>query len=152
MVHRTTELAVGLFVAVGLAALVVLALQVSGLATLGAPSGYQVTAQFNEIGGLRERAPVKAAGVTVGQVTDIRYDTGSYRARVTLTLAPEYDNFPRDTVASIHTSGLLGEQFISLDPGGDIDYLGDGDRIEYTESAMVLERLIGQFMHQQSGN
>ncbi len=149
MVHRTTELTVGLFVAAGLAALVVLALQVSGLATLGAPRGYQVTAHFNEIGGLRERAPVKAAGVTVGRVTSIEYDTRGYRARVTLTLSSEYDNFPRDTIASIHTSGLLGEQFVSLDPGGDMDYLGDGDRVEYTESAVVLERLIGQFMFQQ---
>lgn len=149
MVNRATEFAVGLFVAVGLAGLAMLALQVSGLASLGTPPGYQLTAHFNNVGGLRERAPVKAGGVTVGRVTAIDYDQRTYTARVTLTIDPEYDEFPLDTSASIHTSGLLGEQFVSFEPGGDMDYLGDGDTIEFTESAIVLERLIGQFMYQQ---
>lgn len=149
MEKRATEMAVGAFVALGLAALVMLALQVSGLAAIGTPSGYQVSAYFNNIGGLRERAPVKAGGVTVGRVTAIDYDQRSYTARVTLTIDGAYDAFPRDTVASIHTSGLLGEQFVSFEPGGDVDYLGEGDTVEFTESAIVLERLIGQFMFQQ---
>jgi phospholipid/cholesterol/gamma-HCH transport system substrate-binding protein len=149
MEKRTTELTVGGFVVLGMAALAMLALQVSGLAAIGTPAGYQLNAHFNNIGGLRERAPVKAGGVTVGRVTDIDYDSRTYTARVTLTIDDAYDEFPRDTSASIHTAGLLGEQFVSFEPGGDVDYLGNGDTIEFTESAIVLERLIGQFMFQQ---
>lgn len=149
MASRATEFLVGLFIAAGMAALVVLALQVSNLTSFGEPGGYRVTAYFDNIGGLRERAPVKAGGVTVGRVTGIEYDQRTFKARVTLTIEPAYDAFPQDTIASIQTSGLLGEQFVSFEPGAETDYLDDGDTIEFTESAIVLERLIGRFMFQQ---
>lgn len=152
MGQRTVETLVGLFVAAGIGALVILAVQVSNLVSFGAAPGYQVTAYFDDVGGLRERGAVRAGGVTVGRVTSIQYDQRTYKARVTISVDPRYDRFPRDTLASIYTSGLLGEQYINLDPGGDIDYLADGDTIEYTESAVVLEQLIGRFIYQQSGD
>lgn len=149
MASRSVEIVVGLFVALGIAALLMLALQVSNLSALQRGDGYRVTAYFNNIGGLTERAPVTAAGVTVGRVIDIEYDDETYNARVTMEIAPEHDQFPRDTNASIYTSGLLGEQYIALGPGAEPDYLQDGGQIRHTQSAVVLEELIGQFLYEQ---
>lgn len=145
MSRVTLDLWVGTFVVIGFAALLFLALRVGNLASVDLSETYTVRAQFDNIGGLKVRAPVKSAGVVVGRVADIRFDTHSYRADVTLTIATRYE-FPRDTIASILTSGLLGEQYVGLDPGGDIDMLRAGDMLQITQSAVVLEKLIGQFL------
>ena len=147
MSSRSTEIVVGLFVALGIAALLVLALQVSNLGALRTGDAYTVTAHFDNIGGLTERAPVTAAGVTVGRVIDIQYDNRTYTAQVTMAIQSEHDKFPRDTNASIYTSGLLGEQYIALGPGADTKYLRQGGTIQHTQSAVVLEELIGQFLY-----
>ena len=144
---RTIEIAVGLFVAAGLAALFMLAMKVSNLATYGGDDGYLISARFDNIGGLKVRSPVSASGVRVGQVTDISYDFGGYEARVTMSIEPQYDKFPTDTAASIMTSGLLGEQFVGLEPGAEEEYLKPGSEIEITQSALVLEQIIGQFLY-----
>lgn len=144
---RTIEIAVGLFVAAGLAALFMLAMKVSNLATYGGDDGYLISARFDNIGGLKVRSPVSASGVRVGQVTDISYDSGGYEARVTMSIEPQYDKFPTDTAASIMTSGLLGEQFVGLEPGAEEEYLKPGSEIEITQSALVLEQIIGQFLY-----
>lgn len=140
------ELMVGLFVALGLAALVFLSFRVAGGNTWGAsrPS-YTVHAQFSDIGGLKVKAPVKSAGVLVGRVADIRLDPQSYWAKVTLEIDRQYA-FSSDVSAQILTSGLLGEQYIGLVQGGDPETLADGDTISLTSSALVLEQLIGKFM------
>ena len=124
----------------------ILAVKVSNLASLGGSSGYTVTANFENIGGLKPRAPVSASGVRVGQVSKIEYDAETFRARVTLKINQKYDQFPLDTIASIYTAGLLGEQYIGLDPGGDVEYITEGSEIEITQSALVLERLIGRVL------
>ena len=144
---RTIEVAVGLFVAAGIAALFMLAMKVSNLATYGGGKGYVVTATFDNIGGLRVRSPVSASGVRVGQVTAIEYDSEGYQARVSMSIDPQYDKFPTDTGASIMTSGLLGEQYVGLQPGADEDFLVAGSEIELTQSALVLEQIIGQFLY-----
>lgn len=146
MNSRTIEITVGFFMLLFFAAMFLLAVKVSNLASLGGSSGYTVTAYFENIGGLKPRAPVTASGVRVGQVSKIEYDAETYRARVTLIINEQYDQLPLDTIASIFTAGLLGEQYIGLDPGGDIDYLTDGGEIEITQSALVLERLIGRVL------
>lgn len=144
--NRTVlDLWVGLFVAIGLAALLFLALKVGNLSSSSYDQGYVLKATFDNIGGLKVRAPVKSAGVVVGRVTDIEYDNRSFQARVVLAIDGRYI-FPRDTFASILTSGLLGEQYIGLDPGGDTENLKGGDSIKKTQSAVVLEQLIGQFL------
>lgn len=150
MGSRSVELVVGLFVALGIGALVVLALQVSNLGALRTGDAYTVTAYFDNIGGLTERAPVTAAGVTVGRVVDIDYDDRTYMARVRLTIESGHDRFPQDTSASIYTSGLLGEQYIALGPGADSEYLQEGGTIRQTQSAVVLEELIGQFLYERA--
>jgi phospholipid/cholesterol/gamma-HCH transport system substrate-binding protein len=147
---RTIEIAVGVFVAAGLAALFMLAMKVSNLATYGGDDGYLISARFDNIGGLKVRSPVSASGVRVGQVTDISYDSGGYEARVTMSIEPQYDKFPTDTAASIMTSGLLGEQFVSLEPGAEEEFLKPGNEIEITQSALVLEQIIGQFLYSQA--
>ncbi len=146
MNKRSTEISVGLFMALGIAALFVLSLQVSNLTQLGDGDGYRVNAWFENIGGLKTRAPVTAGGVLVGRVSAIDYDAERYRARVTMTLFDQYNQFPLDTAASIYTAGLLGEQYISLEPGAEEDYLRAGDEIALTQSALVLEQVIGQFL------
>lgn len=128
------------------AAMFILAMKVSNLASLTGTKGYTVTAYFENIGGLKPRAPVSASGVRVGQVSKIEYDAETFKARVTLNISHEYDEFPLDTIASIYTAGLLGEQYIGLDPGGDIDYLVEGSELEITQSALVLEQLIGRVL------
>lgn len=142
--NKTAEVAVGLFLALGLAALLFLAVQVSGLAGWGTGEGYRVSARFENIGGLKVRAPVAMAGVRIGRVSAVELDTNTFQALVTMTLQPQYQ-LPLDTSASILTAGLLGEQYIGLQAGAEEDALADGDVIEITQSALVLERLVGQF-------
>jgi phospholipid/cholesterol/gamma-HCH transport system substrate-binding protein len=129
----------------GFAALLVLALKVGNLGADNARTTYRVEARFDNIGGLKVRAPVKSAGVLVGRVADIHFDNERFQATVVLALDARY-NFPKDTGASILTSGLLGESYVGLDAGGDDKKLAEGDRITLTQSAVVLERLIGQFL------
>lgn len=144
--RRTMEFSVGVFILMGIIALVTLALKVSGLTTLGSLDGYQIKAQFNNIGDLRIRAPVRIAGVTVGQVTDIQLDKKTFRGTVLLTIDQNV-KLPGGTSASIYTQGLLGSNYISLTPGFDDDEpLKNGAQIIDTHSALILENLIGQFM------
>jgi phospholipid/cholesterol/gamma-HCH transport system substrate-binding protein len=144
--NRTVlDLWVGVFVVLGFAALVFLAVQVGSYAELSSGKTYALEAPFDNIGGLKVKAPVKSAGVLVGRVTGIRFDAQTYRAVVSLELDVRYE-FPRDTIATILTAGLLGEQYVGLEPGGDEAVLKAGDRIAMTQSAVVLEKLIGQFM------
>ena len=138
------DLIVGVFVAIGLAAIAYLSLQVGGF-SYGGPGGFKIVAAFDDIGGLTTRAPVVISGVKVGQVTDVELDD-DLRARVVLDLRPDLE-LSIDTSASIRTSGLLGNQFIALEPGGEIDLLASGDVIDFTESALNLEKLIGTFVH-----
>jgi len=147
MSTRTIEIAVGLFVAAGFAALFMLAMKVSNLANYTGDDGYEILARFDNIGGLKVRSPVAASGVRVGQVTGIEYDSGGYEAWVTMSIDPQYDKFPTDTAASVLTSGLLGEQFIGLQPGAEEEYLIAGSEIELTQSALVLEQIVGQFLY-----
>ena len=146
MSTRTIEILVGIFVAAGLGALFTLAMRVSNLSALTDVEGYQVAAYFQNIGGLKVRSPVTVSGVRVGRVSSIWYDPEQYQAKVTLTIDPSQDYFPIDTSASIYTAGLLGEQYIALEPGAEEQTLKHGDTIEYTQSAMILEQLIGQVL------
>lgn len=139
------DLWVGIFVIAGVSALLFLALKVGSMNVVKASEGYEVVAAFDNIGGLKARAPVKSAGVVVGRVSDISFDSQSYEALVTLRIDKRYA-FPRDTSAAILTSGLLGEQYIGIEAGGDSVKLKDKDRIKITQSAVVLENLIGQFL------
>ncbi|MFT5443258.1 MAG: phospholipid/cholesterol/gamma-HCH transport system substrate-binding protein [Myxococcota bacterium] len=138
------DLIVGAFVTLGLAAIAYLSLEVGGISYNG-PAGFKVIANFDEIGGLTARAPVVIAGVKVGQVVAIELDD-DLRARVVLDVRPDLE-LSIDTSASIRTSGLLGNQFIALEPGGEIDILQDGEVLDFTESALNLEKMIGAFMH-----
>ncbi|MCL2310566.1 MAG: outer membrane lipid asymmetry maintenance protein MlaD [Proteobacteria bacterium] len=142
---------VGVFVAIGLGAMVFLSLKAGNLLTTSNAPGYRVEAAFDNIGGLKTRAPVKAAGVTIGRVESITLDPVTYQAVATLRIDKRYE-FTRDTIASILTSGLLGEVYIGLDVGGDEEMLADGGRIGKTQSAIVLEKLIGQFMLNQASS
>lgn len=146
MTKKTIETLVGLFVLLGLLAVVFLALQAANLASFAVGETYQLTARFDNIGGLKVRAPVKSAGVTVGRVTSISLDRQSYQGVVTLEIDRNVE-FPVDTSAKILTAGLLGDQYIGLEPGGDDKNLGPGDTIKITQSAVVLENLIGQFLY-----
>jgi phospholipid/cholesterol/gamma-HCH transport system substrate-binding protein len=147
MLHsRTVEIWVGIFVAGGLAALFMLAMKVSNLTEVTGEEGYRVTARFENISGLKVRSPVTVAGVRVGRVTDIGYDPNTYEAVVTMQIGHQYDQLPLDTSASILTSGLLGEKYVGLEPGGDIEMMVQGSEIMLTQSSLVLENLIGQFL------
>lgn len=147
---KTVEITVGVFIALGLAAFFMLAMQVSGISRLGGVDGYKVIAHFENIGGLKVRAPVTMAGVRIGRVTVIGFDDQTYEAVVEMSINPQYDKLPVDTSASILTSGLLGEQYIGMEPGGAETYLKPGDRIKLTQSALVLERVISQFLFSQA--
>jgi phospholipid/cholesterol/gamma-HCH transport system substrate-binding protein len=151
MESRTVELWVGVFVALGLAALTFLSVRASNLAEYRDGDAYTVVARFDNVGSLRVRAPVTIAGVRVGRVSAIDFDTEQFKAVVRMAIAARYNNLPQDTVAAIRTAGLIGEQFIGLDPGGAPDALKDGDEIEITQSALVIEQLIGQFLYGQAG-
>lgn len=140
------DLWVGLFVCAGIGALLVLALKVGNMSGFSVADTYKVYAQFDNVGGLKPRAPVKSAGVVVGRVADVSFDNQSFRARVTLHIDKRYQ-FPKDSSASILTAGLLGEQYIGMDGGGDDHMLKDGDRLMITQSAVVLEKIIGQFLY-----
>jgi len=142
---------VGLFVVVGFAALLFLALKAGNMSSFSFQDTYTVTAQFDNIGGLKPRAPVKSAGVVVGRVASINFDDKQYLATVTLNLEKRYE-FPRDTSAKILTSGLLGEQYIGLEAGGDDKMLAQGGKITMTQSAVVLENLIGQFLYNKAAD
>lgn len=146
MNRKALDLWVGFFVALGLAALMFLALKVASSATFASGDGYVIKARFDNIGGLKVRAPVKSAGVVVGRVQDIRFDNETFEALVSMAVDRRF-SFPKDTSAKILTSGLLGEQYIGLSAGGDTANLQDGDTLKITQSALVLENLIGQFLY-----
>ena len=140
---------VGIFVALGLIALMGLAMKVGNLASNNIKTTYVVTANFENIGGLKPRAPVKSAGVVVGRVDSITFDTKIYEAIVTMSIDERYV-FPKDTFANIYTAGLLGEQYIGLEAGGDPENLVAFDKISQTQDAVVLEKLISQFLYNQA--
>ncbi len=147
MMHtRTVQVWVGLFVALGIVALFMLSMKVSNINAFRAVEGYAVTAKFENIGGLKVRSPVKMAGVVVGRVDDISFDSDTYEAVVHMKIEEQFNHMPVDTTASIFTAGLLGEQYIGLEAGGEEDYLKEGSKIRLTQSAMVLENLIGTFL------
>lgn len=145
MSRTTLDLWVGFFVAIGLAALLFLALKVGNLSSSSSGETYSLQARFDNIGGLKVRAAVKSAGVVVGRVSEIRFDPEAYMAIVSMNVDGQY-KFPKDTFATINTSGLLGEQYIGFEVGGDEEMLKAGDSIKKTQSAVVLEKLISQFM------
>jgi len=143
---RLVETMVGVLVAAGIAALFMLAMKVSNLNIFSDAEGYEISAQFENIGGLKVLSVVSVGGVRIGRVSAIDFDQEDYEAVVTMAIDPKYDRLPTDTSASIFTSGLLGEQYIGFEPGGEEVFLKNGDRITLTQSAMVLEQIIGQFI------
>jgi phospholipid/cholesterol/gamma-HCH transport system substrate-binding protein len=145
MSKKSIEILVGLFVLLGMGALVFLALKAANLASFGEHKGYTISAKFDNIGGLKPRAPVRSAGVTVGRVKSISLDPKTYQGLVRLEI-DNFVKFPKDTSAKILTAGLLGDQYIGLEPGADEKELADRDVITQTQSAVVLENLIGQLI------
>jgi phospholipid/cholesterol/gamma-HCH transport system substrate-binding protein len=144
---RAIETWVGLFVAMGLIALFFLAMQVSNLSDIRIDNkGYRITARFENAGSLKVKAPVSMAGVRIGRVSAIQFDKDTYEAIVEMRIEPGYDTLPIDTTATVFTAGLLGEQYVGLSPGGSEEYLKEGDEIELTQSAMVLEEVISRFL------
>ncbi|MFO8024179.1 outer membrane lipid asymmetry maintenance protein MlaD [Thiohalophilus sp.] len=144
---RLVEIWVGIFVAAGLAALFMLAMQVSNLNTYSNDEGYEISARFEDISGLKVRSPVTMAGVTIGRVRGIGFDEQTFEAVVTLRIEEQYrETLPKDTSASIYTAGLLGEKYVGLEPGGAMKVLDQGDEIKLTQDSLVLEKLIGQFI------
>ena len=146
MERTTVDLWVGIFVMAGLIGLLVLALKVGNASSVSVSDGYTITAEFDNVGGLKARAPVKSAGVVVGRVEKVSFDNEILRAKVVMRIDKRYA-FPKDSSVSILTSGLLGDQFIGIDGGGDVDLLKDGDKVKLTQSAIVLEKVIGQFLY-----
>ncbi len=147
MTSRKIEILVGLFVAAAMAAFFMLAMNVSNMSSYNGGEKYELTARFDNIGGLKVRSPVAAGGVRIGRVTDIQYNSDTYEAIVSIAIDEQYNKFPIDTAASILTSGLLGEQFIGFEPGAEEEFLKQGDVIDLTQSALVLEQIIGQFLY-----
>jgi len=145
MNKKGIEIGVGLFVLLGLAALLFVALKAANLTSFGQADTYTVTARFDNIGGLKARAPVRAAGVVIGRITGIKLDAKTFQGVVTMEIERGYQ-FPKDSSAKILTAGLLGDQYVGLDPGGDDKNLAAGDMVPQTQSAVVLENLIGQFL------
>ena len=145
MSRRSIETLVGLFVLLGMAALLFLALKAANLASFGEHKGYTISARFDNIGGLKPRAPVRSAGVTVGRVKSISLDAKTYQGVVRMEI-DNFVKFPKDTSAKILTSGLLGDQYVGLEPGADDKELAPGALISQTQSAVVLENLIGQLI------
>jgi len=152
MQSKALELLVGLFFTLGVAAVFILTFRVASLSGAGEGSSYEVTADFENIGGLKPGAAVTLAGVRIGRVHSIVIDRNTFEARVTMRIGENYDNIPKDTAASILTAGLLGEQYIGLSPGGEEAALVAGDSLKFTQSALVLENLIGQFVANMAGN
>lgn len=151
MERTTIDLWVGIFVALGLAALLGLAMKVGNLTTSSIGETYIVTANFENIGGLKPRAPVKSAGVVIGRVSSINFDPKTYEAIVSLNIDKRY-SFPKDTFANIYTAGLLGEQYVGLEAGGDEQSLKNGDKITQTQDAVVLEKLISKFLYSKASD
>jgi len=149
---RYLEVSVGVFVLLGIAALFYLAIQVSNIAEYRDRDTFQVIAYFDHIGGLKVRAPVTVSGVRIGRVAQIAYDPERFQARVTLAIQAGQDYLPTDTQASIFTAGLLGEQYIALEPGGEYEMLADGDEVLFTQSALVLENMIGRVLTNMSAD
>ncbi|MGB9428765.1 MAG: outer membrane lipid asymmetry maintenance protein MlaD [Gammaproteobacteria bacterium] len=143
---RTIEISTGLFIILGFCALFFLATRTTDIGAYGDTGGYDVTASFTNVGGLKVRAPVTMAGVAVGRVTNIRLDPETFNAVVTMRIGSKYGHIPDDSSASILTSGLLGEQYIGLTLGGSETFLKNGSKIQITQSAIILENLIGQFL------
>ena len=149
---RTVEIGTGMFVFLGVAAIFFLATQTSNLDGLVGNDGYLVTARFENIGGLSVRAPVTMAGVTIGRVERIAFDSDRLDAVVTIKIGARYDRIPDDSDASILTAGLLGGQYVGLNPGGSDTYLGANSEIEFTQSAVVLENLISKYLFSQGSS
>jgi phospholipid/cholesterol/gamma-HCH transport system substrate-binding protein len=146
MTRKELDLWVGIFAVIGIGALLFLSLKVANLASFTTADTYRINASFDNIGGLKVRAAVKSAGVVVGRVGEIRFDNGTFEAVVAMDIDGRYQ-FPKDSSAKILTSGLLGEQYIGLSPGGDSANLKNGEMLKLTQSAVVLENLIGQFLY-----
>ena len=145
-ISRSIEILVGIFVAIGFIAMFFLSMEVSNLSSVNAEEGYDITASFENIGSLQVRAPVSMAGVKIGRVKGVEFNPKTFEAVVTMSIEPKYNQLPSDTSASILTAGLLGEQYIGLEPGGAEEMLKNGSKLELTQSAVVLEQLIGQFL------
>jgi len=145
-ISRSIEILVGFFVAIGFVAMFFLSMEVSNLSSSNGNGGYDITANFENIGSLKVRAPVAMAGVNIGRVKAIDFDPESFEAVVTMKIEAKYNQLPSDSNASILTAGLLGEQFVGLEPGGEDEVLVDGSELELTQSALVLEQIIGQFL------
>ncbi|MBU6421189.1 MAG: outer membrane lipid asymmetry maintenance protein MlaD [Gammaproteobacteria bacterium] len=143
---RSIEISTGLFIILGFCALLFLAFETTNIQAYGDTGGYDVIATFTNVGGLKVRAPVTMAGVSVGRVTGIRLDPQTFNAVVTMRIASKYDQIPDDSAAAILTSGLLGEQYVGLSPGASETFLKNGAKIQQTQSAIILENLIGQFL------
>jgi phospholipid/cholesterol/gamma-HCH transport system substrate-binding protein len=137
---------VGMFVAGGIAALFFLAFQVSNLSAFTDQETYTITARFENSGGLKIKSPVSSAGVKIGQVSGISFDPKTYESVVTMKIYSKYDTLPDDTTASVFTAGLLGEQYVNLEPGGSSDFLKENGKIEITQSAIILEKAISQYL------
>ncbi len=150
MRRRTMDIMVGLFVLAGIGALFFLALRAANLGSFVVNDGYELSANFDNIGGLKERAPVRSAGVVVGRVDSIDFDTRIFRAEVRLSMDSRY-RFPKDSSVKILTAGLLGEQYIGIEAGAEEAVLASGDKISLTQSAVVLENLISQFLYGKAG-
>lgn len=150
MYSRAVQIWVGLFVVAGMAALLMLSMKVSNISAFSEAEGYEIRAHFANIGGLKVRSPVTMAGVVVGRVSAIGFDPERYDAVVTLNIQEGFKTIPEDTTASIFTAGLLGEQYIGLEAGGSEVMLKAGDQIRLTQSAVVLEQIIGQFLVSQA--
>ena len=143
---RKTEILVGLFIAAGLAALFMLAMKASNLNIYSNDAGYEITANFEDVSGLKIKSPVTMSGVRIGRVSDIKFDAQRFEAVVKIRIESKYDTLPKDTSASIYTAGLLGEKYIGLEAGGDENNLEQGDKLVLTQSALVLEKLISRFV------
>lgn len=147
MQHTSTQdTLVGLFVASGIVGLFFLAMQVSNLSSFADEDSYTITAHFENSGGLKIKSPVSAAGVKIGKVSSINFDPKTYQSVVKMSINSQYNTLPDDTTASIFTAGLLGEQYVNLEPGGSDVYLQNDGKIEITQSAIILEKAIGQFL------
>jgi phospholipid/cholesterol/gamma-HCH transport system substrate-binding protein len=149
--RKSLELWVGLFVAAGILALAMLAFKVGNLTSADVMNGYKVMGRFDNVGGLKVKAAVTVAGVRIGRVSAIAFDNKKYQALVTMDIDGRYQNIPKDSSASILTSGLLGDQYIGIEPGGDETSLQNGDNFLRTQSALVLEKLVGQVIFNKAG-
>lgn len=141
-----TEILVGLFIAAGLAALFMLAMKASNLNIYNNDTGYEITANFEDVSGLKIKSPVTMSGVRIGRVSDITFDAKRFEAVVKIRIESQYKTLPKDTSASIYTAGLLGEKYIGLEAGGDEQNLQQGDKLKLTQSSLVLEKLISRFV------